>query len=220
LSQALYQQRQSASKGEDASGSESGSESDSEPEVKKPRVKTSASSDVSQQRTVFVRNLPAHTTSSGLLSHFSQYGEVRRATPVNDKQTGAFNGTAFIEFVEKASADVLLSEAKPVSQVAKGKGAHNISLTEQLSSITFDGRPLIISLAVSRSQVQALSAERDAKEDKRHGHLAREGLILAGDEGSEGLSKQDLEKRSRLWTETKGSYGLKFNHSSELKPHS
>ncbi len=148
------------------------------------------------------------------------------------------------------------------------------SLTAQLSSITFDGRPLIVSLAVSRGEVASLHSERNAKEDRcvcacecacvrcvcshldiffvqdsenflpvmfrlyhrilqllvcdllfdlsslflsllcfasprpltaprRHGHLAREGLILEGEEAAEGISKQDLEKRTRLWQETK-----------------
>ena len=38
---------------------------------------------------------------------------------------------------------------------------------------------------------------------RRHGHLAREGLILEGEEAAEGVSTADLEKRTRLWQETK-----------------
>ncbi len=158
-----------------------------------------------------------------------------------DRQTRAFSGTAFVQFVSKESADVLLLEATPLSsqqqqqqqnkkkdkdgqnqvRLRRGRGClhshraianqslspqpqkqgkyvvrvseicvHCViytnprsitnlppcshfddrsppqSLTAQLSSITFDGRPLIVSLAVSRGEVASLHSERNAKEDR------------------------------------------------------
>ena len=61
------------------------------------------------------------------------------------------------------------------------------------SSITLDGRQLSIALAVSRTQASALQAKPTrGPVDKRNLYLAREGVILRGGEGAEGLSEEEV----------------------------
>lgn len=46
---------------------------------------------------LYVGNLSFKTTEDGLVNAFSQYGEVKRATVVTDRETGRPRGFAFVE---------------------------------------------------------------------------------------------------------------------------
>ena len=46
---------------------------------------------------LYVGNLSFKTTEDGLVQAFSQYGDVKRATVVTDRETGRARGFAFVE---------------------------------------------------------------------------------------------------------------------------
>ena len=46
---------------------------------------------------LYVGNLSFKTTEDGLVTAFSQFGEVKRATVVTDRETGRARGFAFVE---------------------------------------------------------------------------------------------------------------------------
>ena len=166
-------------------------------EVKEKKVKNkkaeekqepvNGSSDVTKGCTLFIKNLPFSCTEDSLAEFFNQFGKVEYAKLV--MLNGECKGTGFVKMVDKESADFILSE-------------YSSSLNTSDEHL-FEGRPLTVTLAVDRKTAEEENIKKFAKEDKKRAFLAREGLILAEMSAAEEISKQDLEKRTRLWEETK-----------------
>jgi RNA recognition motif-containing protein len=53
---------------------------------------------------LYVGNLSFKTTEDGLVNAFSQFGQVRRATVVTDRETGRPRGFAFVEMASDEEA--------------------------------------------------------------------------------------------------------------------
>jgi len=71
------------------------------------------------------------------------------------------------------------------------KGNKKVTMSKQ--GLTIDGRPLLISRAISKKDVKNL--ERKNKEDKRNLYLLKEGYISEEDSDFDSLSKIEKERR-------------------------
>lgn len=62
-----------------------------------------------QQSKLYVGNLSYQTTEAQLLDLFAQFGEVRRATVVTDRDTGRPRGFAFVEMASDEGAQAAIA---------------------------------------------------------------------------------------------------------------
>jgi nucleolar protein 4 len=136
-------------------------------------------SDIQDNLTLFVRNLPYGTEEDGLYQAFRAIGPVHYAKIVRDKSTNRSMGTAFVKFRDQSSMKTALNQQPPLA---------------------IAGRELAIVRAVSREQAKEIaeaSAEEHSnkrkKEDRRHLYLAREGKLTADMESQ--IPKADAIKR-------------------------
>ncbi|KAL7055700.1 hypothetical protein AAHC03_022794 [Spirometra sp. Aus1] len=157
-----------------------------------PRISGQRAPDVCEGRTLFIRNVPFDADEHRLQEFFSALGELEFVKIVKDKVTQHPRGTAFAKFVRKEDADRVLLDS---------------SRTENSHNFIFAGRQLIISLAVTPSDVKKLQEARaggpavDSVSNISSGrnlHLARVGMIRAGTAAAEGLTPQELAMRESL----------------------
>nr|VZI33881.1 unnamed protein product [Spirometra erinaceieuropaei] len=157
-----------------------------------PRTSGQRAPDVCEGRTLFIRNVPFDADEHRLQEFFSAFGELEFVKIVKDKVTQHPRGTAFAKFVRKEDADRVLLDS---------------SRTENSHKFIFAGRQLIISLAVTPSDVKKLQEARaggpavDSVSNISSGrnlHLARVGMIRAGTAAAEGLTPQELAMRESL----------------------
>ena len=78
---------------------------------------------------IYVGNLPYKTGEADLVAAFSQFGEVRRASIVIDRETGRSRGFGFVEMMDRESG---------------------LKAIEDLAGNDFNGRPLTINEARPR----------------------------------------------------------------------
>ncbi|GIY87284.1 RNA-binding protein 28 [Caerostris extrusa] len=147
---------------------------------KNQKAKKTDSKDISEGKTVFLRNIAFTTTEESLRDAMEEYGECIYSLLCIDPLTDHPKGTAFVKFKEKASADKLIEK----SYVEPG--------------VIVDGRKLICSLAISREDASLIGKTEKTKSDKRNLNLLRVGLIMPDSEESEGVSKSDMAKRTQL----------------------
>ncbi|GIY00296.1 RNA-binding protein 28 [Caerostris darwini] len=147
---------------------------------KNQKAKKTDSKDISEGKTVFLRNIAFTTTEESLRDAMEEYGECIYSLLCMDPLTDHPKGTAFVKFKEKANADKLIEK----SYVEPG--------------VIVDGRKLICSLAISREDASLIGKTEKTKSDKRNLNLLRVGLIMPDSEESEGISKSDMAKRSQL----------------------
>ncbi|XP_073435337.1 RNA-binding protein 28 isoform X2 [Dendrobates tinctorius] len=172
------------------SGQESGVEdesgdSDSESEKKvKTKVKKRLPSDVGEGKTLFIRNLSFNSEEDDIEELLLRYGEIKHVRIVLHPDTEHSKGCAFVQFVNKESAEKCLAAAKDESENGGLKLA---------------GRKLFMDLAVSREEAQKLRQKKVKKPTgTRNLYLAREGLIREGTKAAEGVSPEDMAKRTRF----------------------
>ncbi|KAI8791659.1 RNA-binding protein 28 [Biomphalaria glabrata] len=165
---------------------EDSEEDEDDKDVAKKSKAMDRESDVTEGRTVFVRNLPFNTAENELEDFFSQFGDVNYARTVYDHSTGLSRGSAFIQFSTKESADDCIKAAE---DSVKG----GLSVGE---------RQLVVTLAVSRQQASQLIQKKEEKKaepkDSRNLYLAREGLIREGTEAAEDVPPADMAMRSKI----------------------
>ncbi|CAH8535605.1 unnamed protein product [Schistosoma turkestanicum] len=160
-------------------------------------------SDTSEGRTIFIRNLSFDLSEKALYEFFSQFGPLEFAKIVKDPATRHSRGSAFVKFVNVDDATFVLEQSE------KPENAHQFSL---------DNRTLNISIAVSRTEAQNLRKRKHEVDDPeelsvgpadaikqkgRNLHLASIGIIRPGSLEAKGLSKEDLSKRDALLQEKK-----------------
>jgi nucleolar protein 4 len=176
---------------EDDDDEDSDDEDDSdEDEADNGKKQPQRSSDVHMGQTLFLRNLSFDTTEKDVVDRFSEYGDVDYCKLVVDHDTGMPRGTAFLKFKDKSAADLVLETVndghdQPLSltqnQNKKDKKEKKsfTSLFDNPNTIVLDGRPLIVSRAVSRTMAENIvSSEKEVKnKDKRNLFLAPEGEI-------------------------------------------
>jgi len=175
---------------EESSGSEEDTEDEDEEDEDKKKdtskpKQNDRPSDVEEGRTVFVRNLPFSVGEEDVVEFFSEYGDVKYAKLVKDKNSGMPRGSAFVQFKSKEFADKCLKECGE----------------EGGSGISMGGRDLYVSLALTKQKaVECVSKKNEKKEqkDSRNLYLAREGMIRAGTEAAKDCSAADLALRTKI----------------------
>ncbi|XP_070610723.1 LOW QUALITY PROTEIN: RNA-binding protein 28 [Erythrolamprus reginae] len=141
-------------------------------------------SDVTEGRTVFLRNLSFDTDEGELGEWLEQFGDLKYVRIVLHPDTEHSKGCAFAQFATQEAAQRCLQAAQEESE---GRGLH------------LGGRRLRVDLAVSREEAQQLRGPKTPKPTgTRNLYLAREGLIRAGTKAAEGVSAADMAKRARF----------------------
>lgn len=193
----------------DLDGNSEDYETESESEDEKPQ-KTFITDNSS---TLFVRNLPFTTLDADLKEHFSQFGPVRYARVVMDRNTDRPKGTGFVCFFKVEDADGCYRGAphgQPTGANAIKKGdpasskvQHSLLQDENADSTgmyTIDGRILQIARAVDRDSATKLTEEgtvhRDNRDkDKRKLYLLSEGTVASNSPLYEMLAPSEIKMR-------------------------
>lgn len=157
---------------------------DESAQKKKKKLKNTLPSDVSEGRTVFIRNLSFDSEEEGIEECLLQFGELNYVCVVLHTETGHSKGCAFAQFKSKEAADKCLAAAENDSEVG---------------GLRVDGRKLNIVLAVTRESATKMKTNKvKLHKGSRNLYLAREGLIRAGTKTAEGVSSTDMAKRARF----------------------
>uniref|UniRef100_A0A8C5QRC0 RNA binding motif protein 28 n=1 Tax=Leptobrachium leishanense TaxID=445787 RepID=A0A8C5QRC0_9ANUR len=151
---------------------------------KKVHKKRTLPTDVHEGKTLFIRNLSFNSEEEDLEMLLMRFGNLKYARLVLNPDTEHSKGCAFVQFVDKAAADKCLAAAKDESENG---------------GLKLDGRKLVVALAVSRDEAVKLR-EKPVKKPTgvRNLYLAREGLIREGSQAAEGVSPEDMTKRTRF----------------------
>lgn len=146
-------------------------------DIKKPKV---ISNDVSEGRTVFVKNVPFSASNDDLKTCMELFGPVIYALICIDPVTEHSKGTAFVKFQTKESAERCLAAGTELSLLD-----HTLDVYE----------------ALNKDQLQQktnLKHEVQKSKDSRNLYLVKEGVVLAGSRAAAGVSMADMEKRLQL----------------------
>ncbi|KAK3577695.1 hypothetical protein CHS0354_025760 [Potamilus streckersoni] len=150
--------------------------------------KSQRKTDVSEGKTMFIRNLSFDSCEADIEELFSEFGELNYCKVVIDPNTEHSRGSAFIQFKDKEGANACLLKATDDSRSG---------------GLELDGRRLIVTLAVTKEEaakLQEKGADKKEKKDNRNLYLIREGMIRPGTQAAQGLSATDLEKRKKVET--------------------
>ncbi|PVH76853.1 RNA-binding domain-containing protein [Cadophora sp. DSE1049] len=183
---------------------EDDAEDESEEEIEEEKPKKVLITDNST--TLFIRNLPFTTHDADLKEHFSQFGPVRYARVVMDRQTDRPKGTGFVCFFNVQDADSCFRGA-PKHQLtganAITKVSHSVLQNDSADTsgmYTIDGRTLQVSKAVEKETAVKLTddgtnyrTERD--KDKRKLYLLSEGTVASGTPLYEALAPSEIKMR-------------------------
>lgn len=163
-----------------------------------------------EQFSIFIRNLPYDTDEDSLKEHFEQFGDVKYALPVVDRETGVAKGTGFVCFYKEEAYTKCLSGAPDSS-------ATSILISDDVSpAYVYEGRILSLSPTVDRDSAAKLTEKNSLKrsellgkapgeKDKRNLFLLNEGRITEHSKLAAKISKTDLELREK-------SYKLRVQH--------
>ncbi|CAG9335070.1 unnamed protein product [Blepharisma stoltei] len=128
---------------------------------------------------LFIQNLSFDTEEESLQEFFSQFGKLKSANLVLDKDTGESKGTAFVTYKSQEDAEKALAKSK------------------EEEGLVLDDRKLNIMIAVSREEAAKIKSAKPAKVDKRNLALSKEGIIMPNSEEFSTLTKEDIERRTR-----------------------
>ena len=154
-------------------------------------------SQVSEKRSLFVRNLPFDATRHDLFQLFFRFGHIEGIYIVKDKGTGIPKGTAFVAFSKDDSAQKVLDEANGDSFVAQRDSA----AASGGGGIMLKGRRLLINLAVDKDTAFTLKRKEDTTttgKDRRNLYLKIEGRV---EDNWESLPEGDKLKRQTAWSD-------------------
>ena len=153
---------------------------------------------------LFVRNIPYDATPESLEEHFEQFGPVKYALPVIDRESGLAKGSAFVAFKKEDAYLDCLDNAPSVASTS-------LLIADDVSpAYVYQGRILSIASAVDRESAHKL-AERNvekrkevlgkapAEKDKRNLYLLNEGRITENSKLAQFISKTDLEMREKSY---------------------
>lgn len=149
---------------------------DVEPEqVKKPRFE---SHDVSEGRTVFIKNVPFSVTNEELRECVKQFGPIFYALVCVDPVTEHSRGTAFVKFKNQEDAEKCLSAG---------------------TSFTLHGTVLDPHPAIDRDKIKEIKEKKKERDkDSRNLYLIKEGVVIAGTPAANGVSVADMSRRLQL----------------------
>ncbi|TPX17016.1 uncharacterized protein E0L32_012326 [Thyridium curvatum] len=132
--------------------------------------------------TLFIRNLPFTTTDEDLKSHFGQFGAVRYARVVKDRETDRPAGTGFVCFFNLDDSQACLKSAprhNPTSLAGKPSILQNEDVDHD-GRYTMEGRVLQVAQAVNKNEAERLATTSLAlrnEKDKRRLYLLSEGTV-------------------------------------------
>lgn len=162
--------------------------------------------------TVFIRNLPFTVDDDSLKEHFKQFGGIRYARVVLDRETERPKGTGFVAFFTEEDMVNCLKGVPRVKLQKKNldkKDGSTITVTHSVlededadptGKYTIDGRILQISRAVNKAEATRLTAEGAANrfsrdKDKRRLYLLNEGTIPSNSPLYQRLSPSEIKMR-------------------------
>ncbi|KAL6710055.1 RNA recognition motif-containing protein [Coniothyrium glycines] len=162
--------------------------------------------------TIFIRNLPFTVDDESLLEHFRQFGGIRYARVVLDRETERPKGTGFVAFFNEEDMVNCLKGVPRVKLQKKNldkKDGSTITVTHSVlededadptGKYTMDGRILQISRAVNKNEANRLTAEGAANrfnrdKDKRRLYLLNEGTIASNSPLYQHLSPSEIKMR-------------------------
>ncbi|XP_045478929.1 RNA-binding protein 28 [Harmonia axyridis] len=164
---------------EDEHQSDEEMEIDEEEQISsKPRVE---SNDVSEGKTVFIKNVPFTATNEDLKACMEKYGPIYYALICVDKYTEHSKGTAFVKFCFQEDAEKVLQAGTELTLLGNVLDCHKALLKNEILS-----------------QQESKSNKKKDVKDSRNLYLVKEGVILAGASAAEGVSQADMLKRLQL----------------------
>ncbi len=170
-----------------------------------------------EEYTVFIRNLPFTVDDEGLKEHFQQFGAIRFARIVVDRETERPKGTGFVSFFNEDEMIQCLKGVPRVKLQQKNldkKDGSTITVTHSVledetadpsGKYTIDGRILQLSRAVNKNEATRLTAEGAASrfsrdKDKRRLYLLSEGTIASNSPLYQHLSPSEIKMREESAT--------------------
>ncbi|KAF2027677.1 RNA-binding domain-containing protein [Setomelanomma holmii] len=170
-----------------------------------------------EEYTVFIRNLPFSVTDESLKEHFEQFGGVRFARVVLDRETERPKGTGFVSFFTEEDMINCLKGVPRIKLQTKNvdkKDGSTITVTHSVledadadptGRYTIEGRILQLSRAVDKSEATRLTAEGAATrfsrdKDKRRLYLLSEGTIPSNSNLYKQLSPSEIKMREESAT--------------------
>ncbi|KAH7398486.1 hypothetical protein BKA66DRAFT_453215 [Pyrenochaeta sp. MPI-SDFR-AT-0127] len=170
-----------------------------------------------EEYTVFIRNLPFTVDDERLMEHFKQFGGIRFARVVVDRETERPKGTGFVSFFTEEDMINCLKGVPRVKLQKKNldkKDGSTITVTHSVledadadptGKYTIDGRILQLSRAVDKNEAMRLTAEGAASrfsrdKDKRRLYLLSEGTIASNSPLYQQLSPSEIKMREESAT--------------------
>ncbi|KAL1798684.1 hypothetical protein ACET3X_002721 [Alternaria dauci] len=170
-----------------------------------------------EEYTVFVRNVPFTVDDERLKEHFQQFGGVRFARIVVDRETERPKGTGFVSFFSEEDMVNCLKGVPRVKLQKRNldkKDGSTITVTHSVlededadptGKYTIDGRILQITRAVDKNEATRLTAEGAASrysrdKDKRRLYLLSEGTIPSNSPLYQKLSPSEIKMREESAT--------------------
>lgn len=170
-----------------------------------------------EEFTVFARNLAFSVTDESLKEHFEQFGPVRYARIVVDRDTERPKGMGFVNFYTEEDLINCLKGVPRVKFETKNvdkKDGSTVAVTHSVledpdgdptGHYTLDGRILWLSRAVDRNEATRLTADNAAMrfqrdKDKRRLYLLSEGTIASNSPLYQHLSPSEIKMREESAT--------------------
>ncbi|KAJ7329403.1 hypothetical protein JRQ81_015577 [Phrynocephalus forsythii] len=149
---------------------------------KQKRERKKLPSDVTEGRTLFIRNLSFDTEEEEVGELLEPFGDLKYVRIVLHPDTEHSKGCAFAQFLTQEAAQQCLQAAQDESE---GAGLY------------LGGRRLRVDLAVSREEAQRLRSQKVSC-GLKHVCFFKSAVIRAGTKAAEGVSETDLAKRARF----------------------
>ncbi|KAL1110106.1 hypothetical protein AAG570_008183 [Ranatra chinensis] len=142
---------------------------------KRIKTKQKCYNGVSDERTLFIRNLPFSASNDDFRKCVETFGNVCYSLICVNPVSQLSNGTAFVRFEDIKSATACLNAG---------------------NALKLDGVVLQPHLALPKDQLP--KKEEHKIKDNRNLYLAKEGVIIAGTPAASGVSASDMSKRLSL----------------------
>ncbi|PWY93803.1 RNA-binding domain-containing protein [Aspergillus sclerotioniger CBS 115572] len=201
-----------SAEGDDIEG-DSDSDEDEDAEEDEDEEDEESKEDERDASTVFIRNLPFTCDDDMLYEHFTQFGPLRYARIVVDRETERPRGTGFACFWKSEDAascvrDAPKQQENPAADKDKAKKVsttykHSVLQNENSDPsgrYTLEGRVLQVARAVSKTRAVQLEEEGVSRRlvrdtDKRRLYLLNEGTIPQNSPLYKKLSPSEIKMR-------------------------
>ncbi|XP_034195510.2 RNA-binding protein 28 [Osmia lignaria lignaria] len=144
-------------------------------EIKRPRYE---SHDVSEGKTVFLKNVPFSIKNEELKKYMEQFGPIYYALVCIDPLTEYSKGTAFVKFKNVEDAEKCLSAG---------------------TELQMEDQIIEAQRALDKNEIEnKANSKHQRQKDSRNLYLVKEGVVLAGSPSSVGVSAADMAKRLQI----------------------